>query len=254
MSLRIYAFHCGGDHSCRALYDPLDENCGEVIYGPYFFYLIAHPSGNVLFDVGLNPKWRTGASTSASGTSVIEMEEGDDAVSKLKVLGLAPADISHVVLSHLHYDHAGGLQYFPEAAVVVQRRELQFAFWPPVYQRSAYDRDDFDRPFNWLEIDGDYDLFGDGTILVTPTPGHTPGHQAAVVKLASGMHVLGGDATYLTEKMRQRRLPGLLWSPDETVASWEKLEDLERRFGAKLMFSHDLDYKAQPEPPDHWYE
>ncbi len=254
MPLRIYAFHCGGDRAPKAVYDPLDPDCGSVVYGPYFFFLVTHPMGNVLFDVGLHPKWKELAGE-AGETFSVEMSGDDDVKSKLGIVGLTPADISHVIVSHLHFDHAGGLQFFPEAKIVVQRDELRFAYWPAVYQRGVYDRDDFDHQLQWLEIDGDYDLFGDGVIVATPTPGHTPGHQAAIVNLDSGMHVLAGDASYLTEKMRERRLPGVLWSPDAMVSSWEKLEDLERRFGAKLIFTHDFDFEvSKPVPPDHWFE
>jgi glyoxylase-like metal-dependent hydrolase (beta-lactamase superfamily II) len=255
MALRIYAFHCGGDRAPKAVYDPLDHDAGTIVYGPYFFFLITHPEGNVLFDVGLHPKWKAQAGDGEAETFAIEMGQDDDVVSKLRLVGLGPDDISHVIVSHLHFDHAGGLQFFPEANIVVQRRELQFAFWPPAYQRGVYDRDDFDHPLHWIEVEGDYDLFGDGAIVATPTPGHTAGHQAAIVHLASGMHVLAGDASYLTEKMRQRRLPGVLWNPDEMISSWEKLEDLERRFGAKLIFTHDFDYAtSKPVPPDAFFE
>ncbi len=255
MTIKIYAFHCGGDRSAKAIYDPLDDNPGEIVYGPYFFFLITHPSGNVLYDAGLNPKWKSSDGQSEDETFAIEMAEDDDAVNQLGLVGVRPDQISHVIVSHLHFDHAGGLQFFPDATVVVQRKELEFAHWPAVYQRGVYNRADFDHPLRWLEVDGDYDIFGDGAIVVTPTPGHTPGHQAAVVQLASGMHVLCGDAAYLTEKMRARRLPGVLWSPDEMVRSWEKLEDLERKFDAKLIFTHDFDYRvSKPSPPDEWYE
>jgi len=253
--MRLYAFHCGGDRSPKAVYDPFDEDCGSIVYGPYFFFLITHPKGNVLFDVGLHPKWKEVARGDQSGVFAIEMADDDDVVSKLHLVGLEADDISHVVLSHLHFDPAGGLQYLPKAKILVQNDELRFAYWPAVYQRGVYDRDDFDHELNWVGIDGDYDIFGDGAIIATRTPGHTPGHQAAVVNLRSGMHVLAGDASYLTEKMRERRLPAVVWNPDLMISSWEKLEELERVHGAKLIFTHDFDYAtAKPVPPDEWFE
>lgn len=255
MSLRIYAFHCGGDRATRAIYDPLDSDCGSMVYGPYFFFLVTHSKGNVLFDVGLHPKWKALTKADKGELFAVEMARDDDVASKLGLVGLTPGDISDVIVSHLHFDHAGGLQFFPEAKIVVQSEELRFAYWPAIYQRGLYDRDDFDHELHWVEIDGDYDVFGDGAIVATPTPGHTPGHQAAIVNLASGMHVLAGDASVHTEKMRQRRLPGVLWSPDAMISSWKKLEDLERRYRAKLIFTHDFDYEvSKPVPPDQWFE
>jgi len=177
----------------------------------------------------MNPKWR-GANDAGEGLAV-EMRPNDGVVSKLAQLDLEPADISHVVISHVLFDHAGGLRFFPHARVIVQVSELRFAHWPAVYQRELYDRDDFDHELQWVEVDGDHDVFGDGAIVTTPTPGHTPGHQEAVVQLASGVHVLVGDTHYLQTKMRERRLPGVLWSPDAMVPSWHKLEEIERTPG-----------------------
>lgn len=248
--MRIYAFHCGGDRASKAVYDPLDPDFATVIYGPYFCFLITHPDGNVLFDTGLHSKWRSEGD--ADGLA-IEMGPGDDVVAKLAELDLAPADVSTVVMSHLHFDHAGGLQHFPHARVVVQRRELEFAYWPAVYARELYDRDDFDHDLQWVEIDGEHDVMGDGTITTLPTPGHSPGHQALVVRLASGMHVLAADTHYLSAKMRERRLPGILWSPDAMVASWHRVEELERVHGAKLIFTHDP-LETKPLAPAAWYE
>ncbi len=252
--MRIYAFHCGGDRASRAVYDPLDPDFAEVVYGPYFFFLITHPQGNVLFDTGLNLKWQSSGEEAGEGLSV-EMRDGDDVVSQLARVDLTPADISHVVMSHLHFDHAGGLQQFPAAPIVVQERELRFAHWPAVYQRDLYDPDDFDHNLNWVEVNGAYDVFGDGALVTIPTPGHTPGHQALIVTLDSGVHVLAADTNYLQSKMRERRLPGVVWSPDAMVSSWHALEELERTRDAHLIFTHDLDFaERKPLAPDAWYE
>ena len=93
--------------------------------------------------------------------------------------------------------------------------------------------------YDWHEIVGAHDLFGDGTVRLMPTPGHTPGHQSLILSLPSGYVVLLGDATYSIQKMRARRLPGIVWHPDEMVASWECLEGHERDHGATLISSHD---------------
>jgi N-acyl homoserine lactone hydrolase len=256
--LRLWAFHCGGDRSDRAIFDPFDPDVGTKIYAPYFFYLVQHPEGNVLFDSGVHPDLRDdphGRLGEAAEAIVVEMGPEDDVVNQLRKIGLEPGDVQHVVQSHLHFDHAGGLEFFPDATVYVQRRELSFAYWPSVYQRGIYIRADFDHPLHWKELEGEYDMFGDGSIVLIPTPGHTPGHQSMLVRLSEQPILLLSDVTYLMEKMRQRLLPAILWSPDDMVASWELVEDIERRLGARLICTHDVDFRETMRlAPEEWYE
>ena len=174
------------------VYDPLDEDGGRVVYGPYFFFLVEHPDGRVLFDTGAHPKWK-GSDAEGGGIAVV-VGEDDDVVSRLSTLEVRPEEIEHVVVSHLHFDHAGGLQFFPHATVYVQETELRFAYWPAVYQRGLYDRDDFDHELKWCELHRDYDVFGDGSVRIIATPGHTPGHQSLCV-----------DAPERANRVRSRR-------------------------------------------------
>jgi N-acyl homoserine lactone hydrolase len=257
--LRLYAFHCGTERSDWAVFDPFDERVGEKILSPYFLYLVSHPQGFVLIDTGLHRALRTDPRAylgdMADAFFVERLDESDDVVAKLASVGLEPADIKHVVQTHLHFDHAGGLQYFPHATIYVQASELPFAYWPPVYQRGLFQKADFDHPLQWKELTGDYDLFGDGRILLFPTPGHTPGHQSVMLKLDSGTVILMADAHYLIEKMRERLLPSVVWSPDAMVASWLRIEELEARHDAHLISTHDLQYETRVKlAPEAWYE
>ncbi len=256
--MKLYAFYAGGEEADMAAFDPFDPAVGSTISIPWFFYLIEHPRGYVLFDTGTHPDVATdprGRLGAVVDSLVITMKPGEDAVSLLGSAGIAPTDIKHVIQSHLHYDHAGGVSFFPQAEVYVQRAELPFAFWPPIYQSGVYVRDDFDHNINWREVEGEFDLFGDGKITMFPTPGHTAGHQSLIVQLDSGPVILLSDATYLISKMRERRLPGILWNPDALVASWHYIERLEARYGARLIATHELDYKSTVKlAPSQWYE
>jgi glyoxylase-like metal-dependent hydrolase (beta-lactamase superfamily II) len=258
MSLKMYAFHCGGTSTLRSTLDPQDPNCGEHVSLPYFFYLIRHPEGEVLFDCGAHqafitdPRSRLGAG--AEFFDVV-MEPGDDVVAQLHTLDIEAEAISHAVQSHLHYDHAGGLEFLSDATVYVQKEELPFATNPPVYQRAVYVNQDFKDVTNWRFLNGEHDIFNDGTLTIFPTPGHTPGHQSLLVKLPKSAYILVGDAAYDLEKMRDRCLPGMLWSPDAMVASWERIEDLKRRHNAELIVTHDQHWKENLRvAPDEWYE
>ena len=139
MTINIYVFHCGGDRSAKAIYDPLDDNPGQIVYGPNFSS--NYPSKRErAVRCRFESKWKSSDGQSEDETFAIEMAEDDDAVNQLGLVRVRPDQISHVIVSHLHFDHAGGLQFFPDATVVVQRKELEFAHWPAVYQRGVYNR------------------------------------------------------------------------------------------------------------------
>jgi N-acyl homoserine lactone hydrolase len=259
--MRVYAFHAGGEGGDMAAFDPFDPNVGTAIDIPFFFFLIDHPDGKVLFDTGAHPDFASDPRLRLGDEADnwdIRIQAGDDVVSRIATLGLAATDITHVVQSHLHYDHAGGIEFFPHAPVYIHRDELAFAFAPPVYQQGVYVRADFDVPgVRWVELDGEHDLFGDGRVIVFPTPGHSKGHQSMMVHLAGRTVILLSDAAYLVEKMRARALPAgaLAWSPDAMVASWERIEALERQHDALLVATHDLKYRERTRlAPDAWYE
>jgi N-acyl homoserine lactone hydrolase len=256
--MKVFACHSGGDRSDLATYDPLDEEVGTKVYCPYFFYLFEHPAGRILFDTGLHPQVATdpvGRVGEAAGAFPVEMNPDGDVVSQLGKLGLTTKDVDAVIQSHLHFDHAGGLEFVDHADVYVQSAELAAARNPPVYQRDLYNPADFEHDLKWKVLDGDLDVFGDGKLRIISTPGHTPGHQAIYVEFENREPlVLMGDATYNLAKMRQRRLPAVVWSPDAMVASWERLEEIERDTGAELRCTHEFDFRERVPiaPGAHW--
>jgi glyoxylase-like metal-dependent hydrolase (beta-lactamase superfamily II) len=243
--MKLHAFHGGGERATMSIFDPFHPNVGEIVEIPYFFYLVEHPDGLVLFDTGGHPslidapRERLGA---AADAFELIMKPGDDAVSQLAGIGVSPEQITRVVHSHLHYDHAGGIEFFPDATFYIQRRELEFARHPPVYQRDIYIPADFEHPVSWREIDGEHDIFGDGKLVLFPTPGHTAGHQSMLVRLDSGPIILVADAAYLRRNIEERVLPAIVWSPDAMVESWERLEAMVSSTGAEMIFTHDLDW------------
>lgn len=256
--MRLYALHVGNDKGDMAVFDPFHPDVGTKVASPWFSYLIQHPEGNVLFDTGAHPDLvtdphkRLGA---MADTFNLHLQPGDDVVSQLARIGLSPRDVEHVAHSHLHFDHAGGIEFFPDATFYVQHAELSFAYWPPVYQRAIYLKPDFDHPVRWKGLNGEYDVFGDGRVVLFPTPGHTAGHQSMLVRLKSQTIILAADAAYLPWNMEQRVLPAIVWSPDAMVASWERIEDLQRLNKAQLIITHDIDYKTKTRvAPEQWYE
>lgn len=256
--LRLYALHCGGDLMDMAVFDPFDPHTGTKVYNPYFMYVVTHPQGNVLFDSGAHPDLATNPHSrlgEAAADFDMRLSEEDQLERRLAAIGLSGGDIDVVVQSHLHFDHAGGLAWLTHAPILVQREELAFARNPPVYQELIYVQADFGMDLDWRELDGEHDVFGDGRVTVIPTPGHTRGHQSLLVRLERETIFLLADAAYLLAKMRSRSLPGLLWSPDAMIASWDRIEEIERTEGARLLTTHELDYESSVRlAPEAWYE
>jgi N-acyl homoserine lactone hydrolase len=257
-TLKLYALHCGGDMMDMALFDPFDARAGTKFYNPYFMYVITHPRGTVLFDCGAHPDLATDPESRlgpAAADFDMRLSTEDQVQRRLATLGMTPDDIDIVVQSHLHFDHAGGLAWLTHAPILVQREELTFARHPPVYQEAIYIQADFSMDLDWQELDGDYDLFDDGRLTAISTPGHTRGHQSLLVRLDGQTVFLLADAAYLVGKMRARSLPGILWSPDAIIASWDRIEEIERNEQARLMTTHELDYETSVRmAPDGWYE
>lgn len=244
--MRLHAFQCGGEGTDMAFFSPFHPQVGTKVFIPYLFFLIEHPNGLVLFDCGPHPDLAVDPAARLGGTAEtyeILVRPGEDAASQLRAGGWEPRDVGHVVLSHLHYDHAGGIESFPNATFHVQRAERQFADAPPIYQCGDYTPADYAHPVRWNEIDGPVDLFADGRVVLTPTPGHTPGHQSLVVRLAQRTLVLVGDAAPHGRTLVEQALPAVLWNPDAMVASWALLSELERTEGALLIYPHDPDFR-----------
>jgi glyoxylase-like metal-dependent hydrolase (beta-lactamase superfamily II) len=215
---------------------------------PIPFFLIMHPKGNVLFDTGNalavaeNKIKHWGRIAIAAYDPV--MTRDDYAVNQLAKVGLKREDITHVIFSHLHIDHAGAAGEFPKAIYFVQRAELQYAYVPDFFQADAYVRADFDKPqLNWRLLEGYqedyYDVFGDGKLRIVFTPGHSPGHQSLLVNLEKwGPTLLTADSVYTEEILEEDILPGLVYSPPDTVKSIKKIRDL-RRNGVRIITGHD---------------
>src|ERR671925_1740741 len=211
---------------------------------PVSSYLVVHPQGRLLFDTGVHcqsitdPVGRMGEERARRIR--IRSQVGDDVVSQLARAGLQPDDITHVVNSHLHFDHCGGNEFFPHATFLVQRPELEAARRPgfvPSYSPSPID---FDHPLDYRMIDGEHDVFGDGTVILIPTYGHTPGHQSLLVRAGKEAQVVcASDACYTRENMDRDVLPKILWHAAIMRDSLAALRKLRDGAGATMFYGHD---------------
>jgi N-acyl homoserine lactone hydrolase len=225
--------------------------------------IIEHPKhGLVLWDTGVNDAvadperadayWGAGL-RDAFGAHAFTREHAVDA--QLRRLGFRSEDVRYVVYSHLHLDHAGGMSYFPNAVHVVQRDEIRYALWPDPWTRPVYCQNDFRdiRKLDFLELDGDFDLFDDRSLRLVKTPGHAPGHQALILDLAQhGRICLGGDVGHLREGYDQMIPMPWDWSASAMTITRMQMKQLERS-GVPVFLCHEPgDFAKLPTDGEYW--
>ena len=250
MSVKLYAFTCGT--ITGALGNLMAGGEGDVTI-PVPAYLIEHPKGRVLFDTGLHPELQH-EPEKRLGPRLAQMfrvafRAGEEVSARLEAIDRDPGKIDLLVSSHLHFDHVGGNALIPNATLLVQRREWDAGMDPDTARRVGFDPRDFDLGHKTRIVDGEHDVFGDGSVVCLPTHGHTPGHQSLKLRLDSGEIVLAADACYFCRTLRERRLPPRMFDRDQMLASLDRLAALERQ-GARIFFGHDPEFwQTVPQAP-----
>ena len=195
-------------------------------------YLIRHGGQAMLWDTGLPAATKSKPMEQDNMTASIDRT----VVDQLAQLGVKPADIRVVGISHMHGDHTGQARDFPQARLVIGKEDFE----------QTAGKDD---PFTaWrgggkpvTAEDSDIDIFGDGDVVTLFMPGHTPGHHALLVKLKSGDVLLTGDLYHTTIARQKRAVPGFNTSRDQTLASMDKFEALAKKLNAKVIIQHEPD-------------
>jgi N-acyl homoserine lactone hydrolase len=241
----------------------------EKIKIPVAFFLIKHPKGNILFDTGDNDRvikdptyWGPLAGLLDLGTSA------DLAIdTQLEKVGVKATDINYVILGHMHLDHAGNVGKFPNATIVVQRDEITNAFWPKPGTAVSYITTDFGMLRNgvgegmtgkqpMIELNGDLDLFGDGSVYVHRAVSHTPGSQIALVRLPKkGLVILTSDVCYLAESLNKNILPsiGLTYDPTGMLDAYAYIKRTRDTENGDVIFAHDPEtFNAHKHSPEYY--
>ena len=163
----------------------------------------------------------------------------------LAVIDLKPNDITYVALSHTHGDHIGNVRLFPDSTVLIQRAEYEWISSPDgpsdnVNQLKALARKLMGTPKHLELLDGDTDVFGDGSVTLVSTPGHTPGSQSLLVHLKnSGFIILSGDVVHLEENFEKDTVPSLNTDKAASIASMERIKRMIATYKAKFFINHD---------------
>jgi glyoxylase-like metal-dependent hydrolase (beta-lactamase superfamily II) len=252
-SPRLYVFDCGTliynkpeDYNLKRD-EVKDSNMGVTCY------LIVHPKGMLIYDTGLNDRLvgRPLYENVLEGYGQIKF---NTLSGQLADIGVAPGKIDYLVLSHYHWDHVGNAGEFSGSTWLVYKGDRDRMFdkesraYPWFSQYSALEHS------KSVLLNGDHDVFGDGTVTVIATPGHTEGHCSVMVRLKNtGPVVLSGDLYHYAEERSLNRMP------DEektsgTVQSRQKIEELVRRTGAQLWIGHSMEFFRTTRKSPAWYD
>lgn len=235
---RLYVFDCGlirlDDITAYGLKNT-DTDVRELFVP---CYLIEHGEQRLLWDGGLP--------LSFVGQSDVEVGEGLYAsyevslLDQLDAMGLAPDDIDYVAFSHFHFDHVGAGNAFVNSHLLIQKTEHEAAFEHaeenPIFDPSVYDQlADAETTL----LNGDHDVFGDGSVVIISAPGHTPGHQVLYLELANtGRIVLSGDLYHFEKSRELGAVPDFNTNAEQTRQSFARVDHLLEETGATLWIEH----------------
>jgi N-acyl homoserine lactone hydrolase len=248
--VRLYVANCGeidfSDMSFFSDAGDYDGRSGSLVV-PCF--IIRHPKGTLVWDTGLGDNL-VGKPADAQNNGIRTLVSVT-LVEELKSIGLTPADVTYVAFSHFHFDHTGNANLFASSTWILNKAELAAALSVPpsfginVSTFSAY------KDAKTQMIDGDHDVFGDGSVRILRTPGHTPGHQVLELKLKkAGVVILSGDLYHLRESVKTHRLPSFNVNRADTLASMDRVDKILANTRGRLVVQHDAgDFKSLPKFP-----
>lgn len=211
-------------------------------------YLIKHKQGWFLWDTGIPDAVAAMPNGLApADPKAVTWKRPKTLASQLEQIGVKPADIRAMGVSHTHPDHIGNVEMFPQATLYVQKAEYD---WPGANNEPRF------KPSHPVELlSGDKDVFGDGSLTILSTPGHTPGHQSLLVKLPkTGAVVLSGDAVHFRSNWENRRVPVNNVSKDQSLASMQKIADKLTKEKAQLWINHDKAQRDSQKMSPEFYE
>lgn len=233
---RLYVLNCGeGTAGDISRWTP-GLNEGKTMDFVDSCYLVKHSKGWFLWDTGIADSVASMPNGLVpADPKAVTWRRPKTLASQLEQLGLKPEDVKAMAVSHTHPDHTGNVELFPQAMLYVQKAEYD---WPGANNAPRF------KPSHPVELlTGDKDVFGDGSVTILSTPGHTPGHQSLLVKLPkTGAVVLSGDAVHFRDNWDNRRVPGMNVDKDQSAASMQKIADTLGKEKAQLWINHD---KAQ---------
>lgn len=244
-SLRLYVLDCGRITPANADAYGLDATKMATINMVTPCFLIVHPRGSLMWDTGEIPDsaFKGGVSPQKLNTYTVDRP----LLPQLAAIGYTPANITYMALSHYHGDHVANASLFANSTWIVQKGDRDRIFAPRPANPPATGRVPDPEFFEGLAnsktvlLNGeDHDVFGDGTVVIKFSPGHTPGHQSLFLKLANtGNVLLSGDLYHYPEEIALKKIPSFDTDKEQTAKSREAIEEFVRQNRAQLWIQHD---------------
>jgi N-acyl homoserine lactone hydrolase len=217
------------------------------------YYVIRHPKGILMWDAGLSEGLVSMEEPYTSSDGNFTVSRTDSLEQQLEQIGLSPSDIDYLALSHTHFDHSGHAESVPEATWLVQKKEYDWVMSKDIQEQQP----DMYNAVNDLKriqkFSGDYDVFGDGTVIIKYLPGHTPGHCALFLDLPeTGPLLLSGDLYHMSLNRLHKRVPIFNTDVKQTLASMDDFEAFADSTGAKVVLQHSKeDFEKMPKAPNY---
>ncbi|HYR44643.1 MAG TPA: N-acyl homoserine lactonase family protein [Terriglobia bacterium] len=253
-SLRLYVFDCGSLNIPDTSPYQLKKEELATTYMSVPCFLIAHPKGAMIWDAGAVPDT---AFKPAGGPATLRYATSQKPLSaQLAEIGYSPADITYLTFSHFHWDHVGNGNLFASATWLVRKPERDIMFSDPPSPRTE--------PANYSALKNsqmvmvtkdDYDVFGDGTVVLKAAPGHSPAHQVLFLKLPkTGPVMLSGDLYHYPEERKLNKIPTTEFDASQTIASRSAVEAFLKKTGAQLWIQHDFTATAKLKKAPAFYD
>lgn len=205
------------------------------------YYVISHPKGNLMWDAGL-PEQLVIPEPYNEPSGVYRIQRPDSLANQLKSIGFTIDDFKYFAMSHSHFDHTGHANYLKDATLLIQENEYNANLADTLQQKNAA----MTALTNVKKINGDYDVFGDGTVVIKYMPGHTIGHQVLYVEVA-GLEkpvLLTGDLYHFEENRENKGVPSFNYDVKQTLESMDKFEAFAKEKNATVIIQHSpKDYK-----------
>ena len=245
---KLYRLDCGRSlANDESVWTP-GENVGRSIEFSSTCWLIKRGSEWVLWDTGVPQATLNDPKGWSTLPKLIVYHLDKTITGQLAEIGLKTSDITYVALSHTHGDHIGNVGLFPNSTILMQRVEYTWISSPDGTNDNVNQLKDLARkllgtPKQLQLLDGDTDVFGDGSVTLIFTPGHTPGHQSLLVHLKnSGFIILSGDVAHSKENLEKDVVPSINTDKAASIASMDRVRRMIATYQAKLFINHD---KAQ---------